>query len=223
MPSSPPYIPASDSGLDAWATNFDSIVAVDFATLGVTAPEAAALTAATTAYHDALVAATDPGTRTPVTVAAKNTAKAALLATARPLAQRIAINPAIDDETKIDLGLNPHNSLPTPISPPITFPVVDILQATPGQIKIQYRDSETPDSKAKPYGVVHMERWVTIGTTIAVDPTNAVYYGPATKSPDFLTFDAGDAGKIATIFCRWVNRNAQIGPWSSPVSMTIAF
>lgn len=223
MAAAAPYIPATDSGLNAWAINFDSITAVDFLALGLTAPEAAAITAATAAFSAALTAATDPGTRTPVTIAAKNTAKAALLATVRPLAQRIAINPAIDDETKVDLGLNPRTTLPTPIAPPTTFPVIDILAATPGQIKLQYRDSETPDTKAKPYGVVHLERWVTIGTTIAEDPSAAVYFGPATKSPDFLTFSAEDAGKIATIFGRWVNRNAAVGPWSSPVSMTIAF
>jgi hypothetical protein len=216
-----PYIPSTDSALASWATNFDSIVAVDFAALGVTAPEAAAITAATSAYNSALVLATDPGTRTPVTVQAKNTAKADLLGLVRPIAQRIAINPAIDDMDKVDLGLNPRGTVPTPVAPPTTFPVVDLLAATPGQIKIQYRDSETPDSKAKPYGVVQMEVWVAVASAPVVDPALAVYFGPATKSPHFVDFEPASAGDVATFFCRWRNRNGGVGPWSSPVSMIV--
>lgn len=221
MAASPPYIPAKDDLFDAWLTNFDSIVAVDYASLGVTSGEATAITAATSAYSAALTAATDPGTRTPVTVAAKNTAKNYALSLVRPIAQRIAINPAIDPEDKTDLGLNPHTSTPTPVSPPTTFPVLAILAATPGQWKAEYRDSETPTTKAKPYGVVAMEIWMTIGDAPAADPTDAVYFGPATKSPFFVSFASEDAGKVATMFGRWRNRNGGVGPWSAPASMVI--
>lgn len=221
--ASAPYIPNADGAAASWAINFDAIVAVDFASLGVTAPEAAAITLAVSDYTAALTLATDPLTRTPVTIAAKNTAKAAMLATVRPIAQRIAINPLIDDMTKTSLGLNPHNAAPSPIAAPTTFPLLDILRATPGQFRLQYRDSETPDTKAKPYGVVHMERWVSIGMVVAPSPDAAVYFGPQTKSPGVLDFQIGDAGKIATVFGRWVNVNGLTGPWSSGVAMTIAF
>lgn len=223
MAASAPYIPASDAGTEAWAVNFDSIVAVDYASLGVSAPEAAAITAATGTYVVALLAATDPGTRTAVTIAAKNVAKASLLATVRPIAQRIAIDPTIGDMEKVDLGLNPHTAGPSPITAPGTFPVLGILRATPGQMMLKYVDSATPDTKAKPYGVIHMETWRSIGTVVAPTPVGALYYGPITKSPTAIDFDSGDAGKIATIFGRWVNANGLTGPWSSGVAMTIAF
>lgn len=221
MPAAAPYIPAPDAAFQTWLVNFDSIVAVDFASLGVSAPEAAAITAATSAYTAALTAATDPGTRTPVTVQAKNTAKFDALDLVRPIAQRIAINPSIDDEVKVDLGLNPRGTVPTPVAAPTTYPVIDLLGSTPGQIRFQYRDSETPDTKAKPYGVIHVEMWVAIGVSPVIVPDTANYFGPYTKSPSFLNFDSGDVGKMATIFGRWVNANGLRGPWSAPVSQTI--
>jgi hypothetical protein len=223
MAASAPYLPQQDAALQAWAANFDSIVAVDFASLGVSAPEAAAITAAVADFTAKLTLATDPGTRTPVAVAAKNVSRAAMLATIRPIAIRIAIDPSILPEDKTDLGLNPHTSGPTPVSAPGTFPLLDILKATPGCQVIRYRDSDTPTTRAKPYGVIEMQIYVVIGEAAVEEPTNAVYFDSATKSPHMLFFDPADNGKVATLFGRWRNRNGLLGPWSGPVAMTIAF
>lgn len=223
MPAAGPYIPASDAGIQAWAANFDSIVAVDYASLGISAPEAAAVTAATGDYTSKLTLATDPSTRTPVAISDKNVSRAALLATVRPLAQRVRIDPSISDMVKVSLGLNPYGTPPTPISAPTTFPLLDILRAEPGVVWCRFRDSDTPTTKAKPYGVVQMEIWTAVGTVPAPTPSGTEYYGPATKAPFSLEFLESQAGQIVTIFGRWRNRNGQVGPWSSGVSITIAW
>lgn len=217
------YIPASDAGFDAWLANFESIVATDFATLGLTSGQATALTTAQGDWNAAYLLAINPATRTPVTVADKDVKRAAAEALARSLAMIIkAVQPPIDPGVLTSLGLTVNSFPPTPIPEPTSFPLLDILAATPGQHEIQYRDSETPTTKAKPYGVIMMEVWVAIGTTTAPDPSSAVFVATETKSPFFVTHDPSDAGKVATYFARWLTRTGKLGPWSSGVSMTIA-
>lgn len=222
MPSAP-YIPSTDAGFDSWLTNFETQTDTEFATYGLTAPEAALITAAQAAYNAAFVLANDPGTRTSVTVAAKDVAKASALATVRPLAIKVKLNPAVTDGQRALLGLTIDTVPATPIPTPTTFPTIDVLMATPGQHKLQYRDSATPTSKAKPYGAMQLELWNVIGTVEAVTPANAVYRGAFTKSPLVVDHLEADAGKIATYFGRWVTTTGKVGPWSNGVSLTIAW
>lgn len=218
-----PYIPAKDGDFLAWVDNFDDLTSVNFAAYGLTGGEAASITTVRTNYDVAYADAVNPATRTPVTIAIKDTAKATALATVRPLAQKIRNNPAVADATKVALGLTVPDTAPTPVPPPITFPLLDLLRATPGQHWIQYRDSETPTAKAKPFGATGMELWQSVGDAPAVTPVGANYLGTVTKSPLSVTLDPGDAGKVATYFGRWITRRGLVGPWSSPVSLTVAF
>lgn len=217
------YIPASDAGFAAWLLNFRTQL-----DLGVGVPPALVgdvtnVDTVDTAYQAAYLAATDPLTRTPVTVAAKNTAKSTALATVRPIAQLINADPSISDGDRVTLGLTVRSTTPTPITAPTTFPLLDILTATPGIHTIQYRDSDTPTTKAKPFGALQMELYEAIGIAAAPDPTTSVFAGLVTKSPFLVPQDPANAGKIATYFARWVTRTGLVGPWSSGVTLTIAF
>lgn len=218
-----PYIPPKDADFLAWLDNFDDLTAVNFAAYGLTAPQAASITTQRTNYDAAFAAATNPATRTPVTVATKDTMKATALATVRPLAQIIRNNPAVSDADKVALGLTVPDVSPTPVPAPTTFPLLDLLRATPGQHWLQYRDSDTPTSKAKPFGAKGMELWQSIGTTPAVDPASSLYLGTVTKSPLSVNQNPADVGKVATYFGRWITQRGLVGPWSSPVSLTVAF
>jgi len=218
-----PYIPSTDAGFSSWSANFEAIVAVDFAALGLTAPQAAAYTAADTAYQAAYILATNPATRTPVTIAAKDSAKATAVALARELAQLIKANPAVDDETLVSLGITVDKFPPTPVPTPTTFPLLDFLAATPGQHKLQWRDSETPLSKRKPDGAVSLELWSEVGTTIPPTPDTASFLADYTKSPFRVDLLEADRGKIATYFGRWKTRTGLVGPWSDGVSFEIGW
>lgn len=218
-----PYIPAKDVDFLAWLDNFDDLTSVNFATYGLSGGDAASITTVRTAYDTAYAAATNPATRTPVTIAAKDTAKATALATVRPLAQLIRNNPAVTDDDRVALGLTVPDTDPSPVPAPTTFPLLDLLAATPGQHQLQYRDSDTPTTKAKPDGAIAMELWQTIGVSPALSPVGSAFVGTITKAPFFISLDVGDVGKYATYFGRWATRRGLTGPWSSPVSMTVAF
>lgn len=217
------YIPSTDAGLAAWSANFEAIVAVDYAALGLTGGQASAVTAADTAYQAAYTLAVDPGTRTPVTVAAKDSAKFALLGTVRPVAIQVRNNPAVSDATKVSLGLTVPALVPTPIPAPTTVPTLAVLAATPGVHKIDSRDDSTPTSKAKPPGALQLQLWVAYGTAPAPDPTTAEFLGVFTKSPFFVSLPVAQTGKVATYFGRWVTRRGLLGPWSGGASMGVSF
>lgn len=218
-----PYIPAKDAQFLAWLDNFDDLTSVNFAAYGLSGGEAASITTVRTDFDNAYATASNPATRTPVTVALKDTQKATALATVRPLAQKIRNNPAVSDMTRVALGLTVPDTAPSPIPAPTTFPLLDILRATPGQHWLQYRDSATPTTKAKPFGATQMELWSTIGTVAAPTPVAATFLGLVTKSPVSVVLNPGDVGKVATYFARWSTQRGLVSPWSSGVSMTIAF
>lgn len=217
------YIPATDAGLAAWSANFEGIVDGDYAALGLTMGQAAAVTAADTAYQAAYTAAIDPSTRTPVTIAAKDAARAALLGTVRPVAIQVRNNPAVSDATKVSLGLTVPTVTPTPVPAPTTVPTLAVLQGTPGIHKIESRDDSTPTSKAKPPGSLQLQLWVAYGVAPAPDPTTAEFEGVYTKSPFSVSLPVAQAGKVATYFGRWVTRRGLVGPWSGGASMTVGF
>lgn len=217
------YIPAQDGAFASWLLNFRTQLDLGVGVPPATGGDVANVDAVDTAYQAAYLLATDPLTRTPTTVAAKNTAKSNALAVVRPVAQLINNDVSVSDADRITLGLTVRATTPTPISAPTTFPLLDLLNATPGVHTIQYRDSATPTSKAKPAGALQMELYQAIGTTPAPDPTTSVFLSVQTKSPFLVAQDPANVGKVATYFARWITRTGLVGPWSSGVSLTVAF
>lgn len=218
-----PYIPSTDSAFADWSLNFHTLTTATPTAYGLTAPQAAAYATLDDDYQAAYIAATDPSTRTPVTVAAKDTAKFAAVALARELAQIVKADPDTTDEQLTELGITVNKFPATPVPTPTTFPLLDFLAATPGQHKLQYRDSDTPTTKAKPPGAMQMEVWVTIDTAVAPTPSASGYVKGVTKSPFTVDYEEADRGKIATIFGRWVTQTGKVGPWSDGVSFEIGW
>jgi len=86
----------------------------------------------------------------------------------------------------------------------------------------------SPTSRAKAPLSIGCEIYVGVDTIAITDPADAKFYATAVKVPFFIDYDAGQVGKIATIFARWVNRAGSVGnnlalrgPWSAAQSMTI--
>lgn len=220
-----PYIPNRDADFAAWLLNFATLIAAAPAAYGLLVGDATAISAQNTAFQAAYTAAIDPGTRTPATVAAKDAARANAQAVVRPYAQRIRNNSAVDVALKVGLGLTIPSTTPTPIPAPVVAPALSLQSAIVGQMRLAYKDP-TAAGKAKPYGVVGVEMARAIGTVPAVDPAQASVWGTATKSPFEMSFLAGDAGKVVTLFGRFVTRSgpggiAQVGPWSAPLVLTV--
>jgi hypothetical protein len=218
----PSYIPPKDADFDVWLQNFSTLLTATPTAYGLIAGDAVVVAAQYTAWHAAYLAATNPTTRTSATVAAKDGARVTAVATIRPYAQQISKNMSVTDALKIGIGVNLPNNVPVPIPPVATSPALILQSAAPQQHILQYRDSTTPLSKAKPFGAIAVEIWRAVGVTAAVDPSACALYARWTKTPNISSFAVGEVGKTATYFARWVTRSgvggqSAPGPWSAPL------
>jgi hypothetical protein len=216
-----PYIPPRDVDLIDWGSNFAGLITATPAAFGLTPTDASTIQAAFDAYDAAYALAVAPTTRTPVTVADKNTAKFTFIGIARTYAAQIRLNPGVTNPNKTALGLNLVNNVPSPIPAPTGFPIITFVGATPGEHTLRFADSTTPDSKAKPQGVTNMQLFVGVSTIALVDPADCSLYSTPTRVPLAVTFNPADAGKLATYFGRWATRKGLVGPWSAAVSAVV--
>jgi hypothetical protein len=220
------YIPAKDADFDPWFLNLDTLITADPTDYGLIAGDAVIIGAQYDSWHPAYLAATNPTTRSPTTVAAKTAARVTAESVIRPYCQAIARDASVSNELKVGLGLNLPNSTRPPIPAPLVAPTLSFRSAQPFVHVMAYADPEAPVGKAKPVGAIGVEIWRKIGTTAETDPAACSYYGTKTKAPFRSTFLAPDVGKLATYFARFVNRSgpdgeAAVGPWSAPLTMAI--
>lgn len=220
-PCATDFIPAKDADFDAWSANFESQIDTEYAAYGLTTGQATAYTALDTAWRTAYAAAVNPATRTPVTVAAKDAARAAAVANARVLASIVNAFPGITNGQRTTLGLNPRGDGPTPVPAPTTQPLPAVVAYNPLQHVLQIRDVSTPASRKKPVGAIACQVFAKVGTTPPVDISECTLRGLYTKPFLTLDYDGADAGKQAYYICRWVTRRGLVGPTSDLIAATI--
>lgn len=225
MASYPDYVPAPDADFDNWLQNFDALLTGAPTDFGLTAPDAVVVAGVAATWFAAYNLAIDPPTRTPVTVAAKDAARAAAEGVVRPYAVSISLNPAVDPGDKVAIGVTLRSEVPTPIPAPTTAPELGLQSIILGQATLTFKEVGGV-GKSKPFGVVGLEVRRTLGVAPAVDPAAALSVGIFTKSPWRLPNSSGDAGKVQTVFARWITRSgpsgvSQSGPWAAPLSWVI--
>lgn len=216
------YIPSTDAGLLSWADNFSTLITANPTLYGLVAGNAVTIAALVATWDSAYATAINPATRTPASVAAKDSAKGAMVPVLRLFAQQIKNNSGVTNENKTALGIHINDTGPTPVPPPSTAPALTLDSQHHLQMTIRARDQTTPTSNAKPTGVLAGIVFTKIGTAAATDPTEGLFNKIETKTPFVLDFDAADVGKVCTMWSRWTNRKGELGPWSNPLSQNIA-
>lgn len=216
------YLPLGDAPLQAWALNFSTLLTAAPATYGLLAGDAVIVAGLYATYAADLIAATDPTTRTPVTVAAKDVAKISLVASLRGYSVTVSRNPAVLDADKVAIGVTVRDLSPTRIPPPATAPLLACVGSLAMEVHLQIVDTTTPLLKTRPPGTVGCELWGTVGTVPPVGPTATNYQKLQTRCDGKLTFDAGDVGKTLYLYGRWINPRGEPGPWSARLDATIA-
>ncbi len=216
------YIPSTDAALAAWSFNFNTVITANPTDYGLIAGQATAYDTLDDAFQAALTAATNPGTRTPVTVAAKDVAKAALIASARQLGQIARKYPGVTNELLSEAGLTVPDPIPSPIPAPSTVPVLSLIASGPLSQVIRFRDSVLSNPRSKPEGVVSMQLFVKIGLTPPATKADCTFVGNFSKMPMTVGFSGADALKNAYYIGHWVNAKGEIGPQSDVLMVTIA-
>jgi hypothetical protein len=216
------YIPDEDAGFRTWGEAFAGGIFADPSRYFLTMGQAASIQGVVDDFVAKLAIASNESTRTRPTIIAKDDARAIAESLCRQYAILIKDNAGISDDDKVAIGVRPINPNRTPVECPQTSPLLNILANTPGSQTLRYADTNTPDSKAKPFGASELQLFVAIGTTETAQLTDAKFYAKVTKNPIAVEFSQDDDGKIATYYARWASIRGETGPWSLPVSMRIA-
>jgi hypothetical protein len=220
------YIPSKDADFNNWFDNFRTLIAADPTVYGLVVLDATTITASWAAWTTAYSLATNPTTRTAPNVGQKDAQRRSSEAVIRPYAQQIARSSGVAPDLILGLGLNLPNNTRQPIPAPTTSPAFSLVSAAPLLHILGYKDTSLGSTKAKPFGAIGVEIWRSVGTVAATDPLQCRYYQQWTKAPNRSEFDAGEVGKLATYFGRFVTKGgpggtAQTGPWSAPLVVTV--
>lgn len=87
--------------------------------------------------------------------------------------------------------------------------------------EISFRDSDTPDSKAKPKNAAFCDIWYKIGGDPPAGQKECQQAGTDSSSPYLMQFDEADANKTCYYLLRWIAKNGTPGAWSPLFSATI--
>jgi hypothetical protein len=214
------FYSGTDGALLEGAANFSTLITAGPGPLGLTAAQATAYATLNTTFASAYATSSNPVTRTKVTVAAKDTARAALVANTRLLANIVYSTPGVTNAQKLSLGLR-LKAPPTPVPQPSSAPLVDFISTVARTVKVRVHDGTTP-KRAKPPGVKSATVFSFVGPTAPATVAGWKYEGVSNKSVFDIVFpDTVANGALIWISAVWNNAKNQSGPPSDPVSINI--
>lgn len=218
-----PYIPRRQADFTNWLANFSTLISASPTLYGLTSGDAATIAAMNASWVAVFTPVTSPMTRTSAAVSAKNTAYATIVPQVRVYAQNISNNPGVASSDKIAVGVNPKTSTPSPISPPVSVPVLTIQAAGPGTLTVRYRDSAASVSvKGKPYGVKFVQIFGSASSTPITVQSAGPLLAQLTKSPGVLNLAGMTTGEQLYFWARYLLSNGQFSAWSTISNFTVA-
>jgi hypothetical protein len=126
----------------------------------------------------------------------------------------------ITNESLASAGLEPYDTTKTASASPssVPFGLIDF-----GKLRhtINFRDAATPDTDAKPDGMLGSEIWRKIGGEAPIDNAGCEYLATDTSTPYLVTYAGADANKTVWYLLRWVSKNGDKGDWSEAVAATV--
>lgn len=141
---------------------------------------------------------------------------------ARAAVRAVQADKTVTDALRAELQI-PLRDAPSAPAPPLTSrPVVTIDFSQRLRHTLEYRDSDTPTSRARPAGATGCEFQVYLGTSAPTGTSQFKYLDTDASSPLLVEYTDADAGKTAYYMGRWVNTTrGEKGPWSETVSAVI--
>lgn len=215
------YIPTAEGPYLAWSSNLSNMIEAAPQTYGLTVAQATALETLTSQYQAANQAAEAAASRSPITIAARRTARENLEPLQRNLSQLIQANISVTAAQKTALGLTVAKAR-APIPAPTSAPIIGFTASLPGTVSLTLSDAN--GSSAKPYGVRSIELRRADGVAQSVDPEQAKPLALITKSRYVDSSARDNSRPVVTYFARYLTASgpgglAQYGPWSVPTSV----
>ena len=210
----------SDRDLLAESRAYETKITADAASLNFSATQVTAINGVNDPFETTLDAWDAVQLEEAGLSQAKSDGRSALLSELRSQRNVAYADPGIDDATLAAYGMPPRDTTKTPSPAPTTAPIGWIDY---GKLKhiIHFRDSATPDKKAKPAGMQGCEIWRYIGETAPTSESDFDYVATDSESPYVSMFEMADAGKKCFYLLRWISKSGERGEWSETIEATI--
>ena len=215
------FIPTKDIDLAAWSTVFLAAITAAPTSYGLVAGDATAYGSLDTDFQAKLALVQDPATRTSPVVADKDASRLALVAKARALANIAQAYPPITPILLTAAGLTVRDTLPSPVPPPTSSPIIeayDLMESTP---RISWRDSVLSNPRAKPPGAIACQVHIGFAALPTATPTSYAFVGSFGRMPVTLIIDPARRGQFAFVHGCWQNRKGQTGPMGADVVFAV--
>ena len=213
----PDYLPRRDLEFLAWVANFTGRVISDPPAYGISPADAAGLQMLAEDFAAVLAATNNPITRTAPIVAAKNAARAALVARIRQLARIIRAHPPVGDAARIDLGLTPVSATPPPSGRPHSRPLLSAKTLADNRVRLRLSDDAATMRRGKPPGTVGAVLLMKIGGPPPEGCEGCAYAGIITTALHTLILPPAAARQDVWLTARWFNLRGEEGPAAAPV------
>lgn len=215
------FIPRDKAGRAAWLANFAAKLDDNKAKLSLTDAEVASVSTLQANLVTANQALADAEADYRAKLVAADTADEEATAAARSRVRQLQADPNVEDSVRAELGIPVRDTTPTAPAPLTSRPVATIDFSQRGLHNIDYRNNDTPDSRARPDNATGCEIRRHIGTAPPAGTDDFIYLETDRSSPFTVHYTDEHAGKIASYILRWINANGDKGPWSETVSATI--
>lgn len=216
------FIPDREAELLAWARAFGTLLNTDPVAYGVTPDQAAHFDALLADFEHFLGKTRSGLTNTSAMVAAKNTAKKALIAEARALGRQIRADRNVTNEQRIGLGLTRETEERSRVPVPAGPPEVHVTGVKGKTVSISLKNTLGGSSKARPPDVLGATIFSFVGRQPPDDPRAWTFHGQTTRTRMKLQFDWKiPAGETVWISACWINPRLEPGPMSKAIAAQV--
>lgn len=215
-----PFYNSTEAELASGAQNVVDIVTPAVATYGVTAGQMTTYASLTTSYASLLELATEPATRTSVSIENKNVAKKLLRDASVNLKNIFTSMSTVTNAMLLALRMNPRVvRQPRPVWP--YAPTIDVLKVTNRLVDIHVHDS-TSEGRGRPFGVTAINVYSYVGPTAPTDVREYHFEGASSRAKAQILFpDSVPSGATVWLSAQWVSARGQLSPGSTPISFTL--
>ena len=210
------FVPTRDAQLATFSANFQTLVAANFASYGLTSAQSAAFTSVNSAWLAAYTAASNDGTRTPAAIMTKLEARRTMVQKLRELARIVQAYPGTTNTMRTTLGLTVPSQR-QPIPAPSQSPTIDVKTVVGRTITIRLHNNSA--SRGKPAGVDGAAVFSYVGSAPPANIDDWKFEGNTTRTLINVEFGSSiPAFSQVWLTAFWFNPRGQSGAACEPIN-----
>jgi hypothetical protein len=219
------YIPRPDADFSAFAAHFAVAFKGWWVALGRSPAALTPLNDALAAWNAAFAAHNSAQALAHGARQNKDAARRALEAQVRPLVNLAQPDPAMTNADRAAIGITVRHAPPALSPAPTTRPTALVQCGQRLRHTLRITDASTPTRRARPHGTIGAEVYAALvdpHEPPPKDPKALRYLALVTGGEAVTDFAPMEAGKTAVYMLRWLSSKGRAGPWSEPVTATVA-